>query len=51
MSISECPVCTYHIALPQYMKEGDEMPCPDCGAFLRLVSLSPPIFKEIKGEE
>ena len=50
MAISECPVCTFHIPLPSSMAEGDAMECPDCGAHLKLVSLSPPLFEEIKEE-
>ncbi len=50
MAISECPACTFHIPLSSSMGEGDVMECPDCGARLKLVSLSPPIFEEIKEE-
>lgn len=47
MAISECPSCTFHIPLSSNMQEGDQMECPDCGAKLKLVSLTPPIFEEI----
>lgn len=50
MAISECPACTFHLSFPSSMQEGDAMECPDCGAKLKLVSLSPPIFNEIKEE-
>ena len=45
MAISECPVCTFHIPVESGMQEGDQMECPDCGALLKLVSLSPPLFE------
>ena len=50
MAISECPSCTYHIALPSNLEEGDVMQCPDCGQALKLVSISPPIFEQAKVE-
>jgi len=50
MAISECPVCTFHIPLPDGMSEGEEMICPDCGAGLKLVKRNPPIFEEIREE-
>ena len=45
MAISECPECTFHIAIGSNMQEGDAVECPDCGALLKLVSLSPPLFE------
>ncbi len=50
MAVSECPVCTFHIAVGQNMQQGDAMQCPDCGAPLKLINLYPPIFEKI-GEE
>lgn len=50
MAISECPACTFHIPVAAGMSEGDAIECPDCGAKLRLASLSPPIFEEISSE-
>jgi len=50
MAISECPACTFHIAVESNMQVGEAMDCPDCGAPLKLISLSPPIFEKI-GEE
>ena len=50
MAISECPACTFHIPVSSDMEEGSALECPDCGARLRLLSLSPPIFEEIKEE-
>ena len=46
MAISECPECTFHIALPSNAGEGMVMECPDCGALLKLINLSPPIFEK-----
>ncbi|MCX6772898.1 MAG: lysine biosynthesis protein LysW [Candidatus Micrarchaeota archaeon] len=50
MAISECPSCTFHIPIESNMQEGDVIECPDCGAKLKLVSLMPPLFEEIKEE-
>ena len=50
MAISECPVCTYHIPVSSDMEEGGAYECPDCGARLKLVSLTPPLFEEISSE-
>ena len=47
MAISECPVCTCHIPIAD-MREGSVILCPDCGARLKLVKVSPPIFEEIE---
>jgi lysine biosynthesis protein LysW len=45
MAISECPECTFHIALPPSLEVGQVIKCPDCGARLKLVSLYPPLFE------
>ena len=50
MAISECPQCTCHIPLETGADVGDVISCPDCGAALKLVSQSPPLFKAV-GEE
>ena len=50
MAVSECPSCTYHIALPSSMAEGEVMQCPDCGESLKLLSLNPPIFELVKDD-
>ena len=50
MAISECPSCTYHIALPSNLEEGSVLQCPDCGEMLKLVSIFPPIFEQMKEE-
>lgn len=50
MAISECPECTFHIPLPSNLGEGDVIACPDCGAMLKLASISPPIFEPVKEE-
>jgi alpha-aminoadipate carrier protein LysW len=48
MAISECPSCTFHVPLSSNMQEGEVMACPDCGAEIKLVQLSPPIFELVK---
>ena len=50
MAVSECPSCTFHIALPPDAEEGMVMECPDCGALIKLVKIMPPVF-ELVGEE
>ena len=44
MAISECPACTFHIALEPGLSVGDAIDCPDCGARLKLVKDFPPVF-------
>ncbi len=51
MAISECPACTFHIALEPGLEEGDVMKCPDCGALLKLAKNYPPIFELASKEE
>ncbi len=51
MAISECPSCTFHIAVQSNMEEGDVMKCPDCGAMLKLAKASPPVFELASKEE
>jgi uncharacterized paraquat-inducible protein A len=46
MAVSECPECTFHIALPSSLMEGETLDCPDCGAHLRLLQVYPPIFEK-----
>lgn len=50
MAISECPACTFHIALEPGLQVGEIMVCPDCGARLKLVKDFPPVF-ETTGED
>ena len=50
MAISECPECTFHIALQSGAEVGAAIECPDCGAPLKVISLFPPIFEKI-GED
>jgi lysine biosynthesis protein LysW len=50
MAISECPVCTFHIAVQQALSLGDVIVCPDCGARLKVAKVYPPVFEAI-GEE
>ncbi len=45
MAISECPECTFHIALEPGLEVGDVMECPDCGKRIKLVSDFPPMFE------
>ncbi|MEM2138205.1 MAG: hypothetical protein QW568_03910 [Candidatus Anstonellaceae archaeon] len=45
MSVSECPACTFHIALEAGLEVGDVMQCPDCGARLKLARAFPPVFE------
>ncbi|MCX8198205.1 MAG: lysine biosynthesis protein LysW [Candidatus Micrarchaeota archaeon] len=51
MAISECPACTYHIALPPGLKEGEAMVCPDCGARIKLAKIYPPVFELVEEVE
>jgi len=44
MAVSECPSCTFHIQLEEGMAAGQVMNCPDCGALLKLVQETPPVF-------
>ena len=48
MAISECPLCTFHIPIDSSMAEGDVVQCPDCGASLKLASITPPLFEMLK---
>jgi predicted RNA-binding Zn-ribbon protein involved in translation (DUF1610 family) len=50
MAISECPACTFHIALEPGLAVGDVMLCPDCGARIKLIRDFPPVF-ENAGED
>jgi len=47
MAISECPVCTFHIALEPGLLVGEAITCPDCGTRLKLVKDFPPVFESI----
>ncbi|MEM4348227.1 MAG: hypothetical protein QXN37_01515 [Candidatus Anstonellaceae archaeon] len=49
MTVSECPVCTFHIPASN-LQQGDIINCPDCGARLRLAKAYPPIFEELPSE-
>lgn len=51
MAISECPQCTFHIAVQSNMAEGDVIACPDCGVMLKLIGSLPPVFELAEKEE
>jgi lysine biosynthesis protein LysW len=51
MAISECPSCTFHIALEAGLEVGDAIKCPDCGARLKLTRIFPPVFEIADKEE
>ena len=44
MAISECPSCTFHLQLEEGLEVGQVITCPDCGALIKLVQDSPPVF-------
>ena len=50
MAVSECPECTFHIQLEEGIEVGQVMNCPDCGARIKLVGDSPPVFALAGGE-
>jgi len=50
MAVSECPLCTFHIALPPDAEEGMVIGCPDCGGIIRLVKIMPPVFEPVEKE-
>lgn len=45
MLICECPMCDAEINLRGY-KENQMIKCPECGAKLEIVSLTPPVVEE-----
>jgi len=49
MITCECPLCYADIDLSGY-EENDIIECPECGAKLEIVSLTPPVLEEIPEE-
>ncbi|MFH1783320.1 MAG: hypothetical protein ABH868_00255 [bacterium] len=48
---ARCPVCREKFDIDDSLSIGDTTYCPECGAELKMLEISPPVVEEIDSED